>query len=211
MGIAERKEREKEQKRNDIVDAAERLFFSNGFANTTMDEVAKEAEFSKGTLYLYFKSKEDLYLAITTRALNLLEHTFRSAIAKGRTGLEKVRSIGESYIGFATEYPDYFNAMVYYESNDVDLKDSEGNAQACEIQGMKTLQVVAEAIMIGMQDGSIRDDLDPMLVATVLWGNSTGMITITTLKGEHLTEQHGMNIDDVIATSFEMTMRALKK
>ncbi|KAA3653471.1 MAG: TetR family transcriptional regulator [Calditrichaeota bacterium] len=211
MGIAERKEREREQKRNDIIDAAERLFFSKGFGNTTMDEVAKEAEFSKGTLYLYFKSKEDLYLAITIRGLALLEESFRKAIQIGRTGLEKVKNIGEAYLEFASKYPDYFNAMIYYESNELDLQDAESNAQACEMQGMKTLQVVVEAVMIGMQDGSIRDDLDPMLVATVLWGNSTGIITITTLRGEHLREQHGMNIEDVVATSFEMTMRALQK
>ena len=56
MGIAERKEREKLQRRNDIIDAAERLFFQHGFETPTMDDVAREAELSKGTLYLYFKS-----------------------------------------------------------------------------------------------------------------------------------------------------------
>ena len=61
MGITERKEREKLQRREDILNAAERVFFSKGHKNSTMDDVAEEAELSKGTLYLYFKSKEGFY------------------------------------------------------------------------------------------------------------------------------------------------------
>jgi TetR/AcrR family transcriptional regulator len=50
MGITERKEREKEQRRNAIIDAAEKIFFTKGMDNSTMDDVAEEAELSKGTL-----------------------------------------------------------------------------------------------------------------------------------------------------------------
>ncbi len=61
MSKNSRKERERENRRMEIVEAAERLFFANGFEGTTMDEIAKQAEFSKMTLYAYFKSKEELY------------------------------------------------------------------------------------------------------------------------------------------------------
>ena len=67
MGIAERREREKDQRRNTILDAAEKVFFSQGINLATMDGVAEEAELSKGTLYLYFKSKEELFLGIACR------------------------------------------------------------------------------------------------------------------------------------------------
>ena len=77
MGIAERREREKQRRRNDILDAAEHVFFEKGLKSATMDEVAEEAELSKGTLYLYFKSKEDLYLGITERALTVLKQMFQ--------------------------------------------------------------------------------------------------------------------------------------
>ncbi|MCK5408322.1 MAG: helix-turn-helix transcriptional regulator, partial [Candidatus Krumholzibacteria bacterium] len=60
MGIAERREREKEQRRIDIIDAAERVFFSKGWQAATMDDVAEAVELSKATLYLYFKNKEEL-------------------------------------------------------------------------------------------------------------------------------------------------------
>ena len=58
MGIQERKEREKLQRREDIIDAAEKVFFKKDLDSATMDDVANEAELSKGTLYIYFKSKK---------------------------------------------------------------------------------------------------------------------------------------------------------
>ncbi len=62
MGILERKEKEKQQRRDDILGAAKEVFFSKGLMSATMDEIAEKAELSKGTLYLYFASKEELYL-----------------------------------------------------------------------------------------------------------------------------------------------------
>ncbi|MBD3290820.1 TetR family transcriptional regulator, partial [candidate division KSB1 bacterium] len=96
MGIIERREREKEQRRNDIIDAAERVIFSKGRATSTMDDVAEEAELSKGTLYLYFKSKEELYLAIHLRGLGILKKMFSDAVASRKTGIEKVKAVGEA-------------------------------------------------------------------------------------------------------------------
>lgn len=67
MATADRKEREKEQRKNVILDAAEKLFFSKGFDSVSMEEIAKEVELGKGTLYLYFKSKDSLFFAIISR------------------------------------------------------------------------------------------------------------------------------------------------
>ena len=69
MGIAERKEREKQQRREGIIKAAEKVFFSpKGKGNAaTMDAVAKKAALSKGTLYLYFKNREDILQAIALK------------------------------------------------------------------------------------------------------------------------------------------------
>ncbi len=79
MGIVERREREKEHRRNSILDAAEEIFFSKGIHLATMDEVAARAELSKGTLYIYFKSKEELYYGITMRALTVLKDMFQKS------------------------------------------------------------------------------------------------------------------------------------
>ncbi len=211
MGIAERKEREKEQRRNDIVDAAEKVFFSKGMRDATMDEVAEAAELSKGTLYLYFKSKEDLYLAINARGLRLLDKMFRDAVAKKKKGIDKVAAIGKAYNEFFEKHSDYFNAMIYYESHAVDFEKNETCANECHNQGEDALKVVVEALKIGISDGTIREDIDPFKTAVILWGQSTGIIQILSLKGRHLAEEHGFDLENIMDHFSEMVRCSLTK
>ncbi len=89
MGIAERRKREKEQRKVDIIDAAESVFFSKGWQTATMDDVADAAELSKATLYLYFKNKEELYAAILLRGSEMLYDMFISAVENNTTGIDQ--------------------------------------------------------------------------------------------------------------------------
>jgi len=72
MGIQERKERERERRRQQIMVAAKRVFSAKGFNKTTMEDIAKDAELSPGTLYLYFKNKDELYASLSLRILQYL-------------------------------------------------------------------------------------------------------------------------------------------
>jgi len=210
LSTIERREREKQQKRSQIIDAAEKLFFEKGYANTSMDEVAEEAEFSKGALYLYFKDKEDLYLAINYRGLLILKELFEKAFKKGHNGLDKARKIGEAYLLFSQDYPNYYRAMHYYESTQIDFKISETSARQCEELGQQVLGIVAQAIQAGIDDGSIRKDIDPMNTAIVLWAHSTGMISIMSLRGEHLKEQHSLDLMGIMKLSLDMMSKSLQ-
>lgn len=73
MGIQERKERERERRRQQIMVAAKRVFSAKGFNKTTMEDIAKDAELSPGTLYLYFKNKDELYASLSLRILQYLQ------------------------------------------------------------------------------------------------------------------------------------------
>ncbi len=210
MGTTERREREKLRRKNEIIDAAERIFFSKGLDQSTMDDVAAEAELSKGTLYLYFKSKEELYLAINERGFRILQKLFADAISKEQNGLDKIRAIGQAYFEFAQKYADYFNAMLYYESRDIDFSDKNSCAQACEKVGTETLKIVAEAIQTGILDGSIRPDVDPFKTAVVLWGQSSGIVQVHSLKGQHLKEKHAIKPEEIMRVFMEMMSRSLQ-
>ena len=211
MGITERKEREKEQRKNDIVDAAERVFFEKGHENTTMDDVAEEAELSKGTLYLYFKNKEDLYLAIHLRGNRIMHSLFETAVENAKTGIEKTRAIGQAYVEFFNEYPNYFDAMLYFESRDIDFEDQDSVAAECIIEGKATLELLIEAIVTGIKDKSIRADIDPIKTALNLWGQTTGVLQVASLK-ERIILMKNFNIsaEDVIEYCFDLIYHSLK-
>ena len=190
LGTAERREREKLQRREDIVDSAEKVFFSKGYEQATMDDVATKAELSKGTLYLYFKSKEELYFAIILRAFKILHGMFDNAVSNAVTGFQKAKAIGDTYINFAKEYPEYFNALMYYESLEINFEKvkaeynfKEDITVAAFHESDKTTEELASAIQLGMDDGTLRKDLDAHKTAIMLWGATTGMLQLLSLKG----------------------------
>lgn len=210
MGVKERREREKELRRNAIIDAAEKVFFSSGIDRATMDQVAEEAELSKGTLYLYFKSKEDLYLAIINRGGAILKLLFQNAVAAAPDGLQKVQAIGQAYCEFCASYPHYFNAMLYFESYPIDLEVDENSfASACWQQNDEIFQILIEALRQGLRDGSIRSDIDPEKMAFVLWGQTTGILQIASIRGDHLQNYRNIDPQELIDASFELLYHAL--
>jgi AcrR family transcriptional regulator len=211
VGIAERKEREKEQRKNDIVDAAERVFFKKGHEEATMDDVAEEAELSKGTLYLYFKNKEDLYLAIHLRGNRILYSIFENAVNNENIGIEKTRAIGKAYVEFFNKYPDYFNAMLYFESREIDFEDQNSVAAECLVEGKATLHLLIESINTGIKDGSIRANIDPIKTAINLWGQTTGVLQIASLKEKMvLMKNFNITAQDVIDYCFDLIYHSLK-
>lgn len=214
MGITERRQREKERRRNEIIDAAEKVFFSKGMENATMDDIAEQAELSKGTLYIYFPSKEDLYLAITKRGLDILSAMFEKASAEETLGIEKIYAIGQAYRDFAKKHTDYFQAMAYFDLRVKEISEESPNAKASLEQGERVLTTCAEAIQYGMADSTIRSDIDPRKAAIVLWGQTNGILQLMLNKGKHmktmLNEFGFQTLDEIITYSFQMIRCSLK-
>ena len=94
----------KEDKHKKIIATAEKLFFENNYEEVSMSKIAKEAGIAKGTLYLYFSSKKDLYFSVVVKALDIIEDVIRKNVSKAKNGLEKVVSMGRSYIEFYNDY-----------------------------------------------------------------------------------------------------------
>lgn len=215
MGTVERRQREKDKRRSEIIDAAEKLFFSKGFNSVTMDDVAEAVELSKGTLYLYFKNKIDIYLAVTCRGLEILIDLFSQAVQDKKNGFLQVLTIGRAYYDFFKDYPNYFNAVVFWDVSMIETSHDSPTAQICSELGDKALALVGQAIGQGVKDGSIRPDIVPAKAAVVLWSQSTGVLQFLASKGQHFLEDHQAgfpfkNLEEVVLYSFEMTGHSLE-
>ncbi len=118
MGIQERKEREKRARQEAILKAAQKIFLTKGLDQATIDDVAEKAELSKGTIYLYFKSKEELYISVFLKGLDVLMgqfHAMRIQLPSARAD-ELIQEVKEIYYRFFKEYPEYFyiNSLLYH-------------------------------------------------------------------------------------------------
>jgi AcrR family transcriptional regulator len=121
MSNAGRRELEKEQRRRDILNAAEKLFFSKGYDNVSLNEIANEVRLGRSTLYLYFENKEELFFAIVLRGAQILHGIVLRESKKAKSSYEKLAAFRDAYYEFSKKYPDYLKAYNYLLSGRFDL------------------------------------------------------------------------------------------
>lgn len=171
MSIKEIKEQEKEQRRNYILDAAEKLFFTRSYDDVSMDDIANKVELNKATLYLYFKNKESLFFSIVLRGIRILNAMIEDGIKSCKTGVQILDTIGNVYFEFINRYPDYNQVYLYFRSGRFDLEDNKDmNEVAKEILKLRqdTFTITCNAIKSGIDEGLIRRDIDPVEVTVFL-------------------------------------------
>jgi len=206
MGIAERKEREKLKRRNDIIDAAEKVFFSSGFESATMDEIAEMAELSKGTLYLYFKSKEDLQFAIFMRGSDILMKMMKKNLSPGSNGYQRLLELANSFIRFSREKRNYFSLFMYYESSRMEALNIDQDQLQIYLKEDSPLALVTHQVIMGIQDGSLRDDLSAEVFSATLWSQMLGVLIVLNNKAD-LYETFNLKADEILKTHLELVSK----
>lgn len=206
MSKAERKERERELRRSEIVDAAETLFFSRGYENVTMDDIAKELEMARATLYLSFKNKEDIYAAIALRAARIVSEMFRELRQKNRTGLEKVRFTALTYYEFYKRYPGYY--LAYYHSGMFDYQHSPDLAELRKVR-IGSFQAVVDAVRAGVEDGSLRADLDPVATTLIMLSMSNNALALSPVTKMYM-ENYGLSQGELYGQTVELMLRSVE-
>lgn len=202
MSTNDPKKREQEQRQNRILDAAESVIGAKGFDNATMDEIAAEAELSKGTLYLYFSNKADLYLAINKRGLEILLDKFQKVLKEDRPGIELIHQLGEAYISFVTTHPEYTKALIHYESFiNEETREAYPYAKECEEIGRQLLMYLTRTLQVGMHDGSISHQMDAQLLGVQIWASMRGMMQLYQMRSQ----KHVQKVMD----NFELDMKSM--
>lgn len=175
MTREERRNREREQRRHEIVLAAERVFESRGYEAASMREVAEEAEVSKGALYLHFKSKEALFGAVLERHQRRSLDQVTAAAERYGTGLAKLWRVSKSVQHFIEEHRDYARAlMALMASPDVEQQAANMfSDRLAELAAAET-RLLEAVIATGVADGSLRPDLSPSRFSQ-LWAGLLGV------------------------------------
>jgi AcrR family transcriptional regulator len=204
MSIAERKIREKKQRENMILDAAQQVFFSKGFENSTMDDVATCAELSKGSLYNYFKNKNELCIGIVSRSLELLLEYMENAVADTQaSGLELFISATSAFADFKQDHPKNYCALQSYRHHRGGCGSQSKFLGQTSNENARITEIFAEILRKGIKDGSIRQSVAPEDAATVLWGDMDGL-----LPGYDLTSSKAI---DNYRTAVSLLIGGLKK
>ena len=176
-----RREREIENRKQLILDAATQVFRGKCVGQATMGEIASVAELSKGTLYLYFKSKEDLLLALANR---MLDQVFDACMAANKENIhqqatDRFAAMLLAYADVVQSNEDQFRAMVAKLTlgtpEDVESPEFLGHRERVS----RVMNLLMEVLREGHRDGSVQATLDPVGTALEAWGGLVGVLLIS--------------------------------
>ena len=169
MGIVERREREREEVRRKILDAARELFMAEGYERVTMRRIAEAIEYSPTTIYHHFEDKDDLVNALCheefAQLLSVLDPRAESA-----DPVEQIRRIGKAYAAFGLANPNHYRFMFM-----TPVRFGEGH-QVSE-PGQQSFALLRTAVARAIETGAfVKGDVDTM--AQVLWASIHGAVAL---------------------------------
>jgi AcrR family transcriptional regulator len=199
MGITERREREKEEIRHKILDAARELFAAEGYEKVTMRRIAEAIEYSPTTIYLHFEDKDDLVRALCHADFGRLLEAMQLAPASADP-IEAIRQLGRAYCAFALQYPNQYRFM-FMTPVGKEEKLEEGNPG--DLAFGHLLDAVKRAIAAGRFRAA-----DPLTAAQVMWMGVHGVAAaLITLPGPHW--PHGPAASDLVDQVIDNGLRGL--
>jgi AcrR family transcriptional regulator len=170
MGIAERREREKKDLRQKILNAARELLVKRGYDAVTMREIAKRIEYSPTALYKHFADKDALVRELCREDFTAFAQSFVEHVAAIGDPIERMAHAGLVYLGFAEEYPEQYRLMFMTELPPTPPEEGERDNPARNAYIF--LRALVDELMHG---GYLRKELtDVDLVAQTVWAGVHG-------------------------------------
>lgn len=155
MGISERKARERGCREELILEQARLILLREGYQALNLDRLAEAVEYSKGTLYQHFDSKEDIALAVATRALAERADLFEQAERfQGKTR-ERMRAVGFACCEFAVRHPDYFKVEMMLKGLSFWEKASARRRSDHGVQAMRAFRVGHGIVQAALRQGDL--------------------------------------------------------
>jgi AcrR family transcriptional regulator len=204
-------EKEKITRRENIIEAAEKLFLKNGFDNVSMDNVAFDSEFTKSTIYKYFPSKEDLYFSVALKCYNKLFSYFQESLKYGNNGYEKIYSSLMSNYKFYQDNPESFKII-----SSIGFIKSKGEISQNNLLEWNNLDCqffsgVIQLIEEGKKDRSIIANLDAKKTTYSLIFIITGFFNLFAETGKNYVNSISIEEKDFITHSLDLIAKIIKR
>lgn len=202
MGIRERKTKAKEDLRKAILGAAREIFLEKGFDNMSIRNIADKIEYSPTTLYIYFKDKDEIFLALHNEGFELLNEKM-SVLGVVADPMHRLKAMGRIYMTFAIENPDYYDLMFVQRAPMNCLE--QGNDWS---EGHMAFGFLRDTVAQCMAAGSIGED-DPEVVAFVIWSFMHGMCTLVNRDRCMIFEEEKR--EHIISAAYESFLKIIER
>jgi len=175
-----RRQKEREDRKERILAAAREVFFDVGIGRATMDAVAARAEVAKGTVYLYFNTKEEILANLLLEGLDTLSHYLADAFDERvpRSGEARLRRLATAYYEFYQQEPDYFRLMMAFDRGQFQESVSAELYEMILHRSLRGLRWVVNATQQGMDEGQLQPG-DARQLTSMLWAALNGVLVLT--------------------------------
>lgn len=208
MGIYERKQREKEQRKIGIITAARKVFSSKGFNAATMEEIALEAELSPGTLYLYFKNKEELHTSLSIEILKYLADEIQKVVSQDISVEEKIEKFCDVFIDVYDYDPHILINLFHLQSGETLNNLSDAVLKLIKEHSAMAHGAIIDVMKEGIEQGIFVDE-HPVALADILWASYSGIVLWVDSK--RLLNDHKVFVKPTLKTAFKIMIKGLKK
>ena len=176
MGIQERKRRERRRRRRQIMIAAKRVFSIKGFTKTTMEDIAREAELSPGTLYLYFKNKDELYASLSVEILEHLHNQLKRVYGQESQSPQRRIDLLQKTLFEVYEFdPLILVNLFHLQSSDILKNLSVPMLSHFRDLSEKTIDIISKIFEEGIS-GRVFIEKHPKDLSDVMWALFSGVV-----------------------------------
>ena len=209
--MARRKKEPRSVHREKIASTASVLFMDKGIVATSMDDIAKAAGYSKATLYVYFENKEEIVGLLVLNSMKKLYEYISSALEQQETTEARYNFICQGLVRYQEEFPFYFKMVldkinIDFESQDYLPEEKETYQVGEEINGK-----IKDFLIIGMEKGDLRGDLEIMPTIFHFWGMLSGLIQLAANKEEYIESAMDLSKSQFLEYGFHMLYRSIAK
>ena len=206
-----RKESLTEFHRQNILQAAQTLFSQKSFAGATMDEIARVAHYSKATLYVYFKSKEEILQNLTCSSMHKLYEHLHNAIANEPSFFKCFKALCYELVSYQQKEPLFFELSLKTINTEA-VSPETPELLKNTIMSVRMINTdIAQFLQKGIDEGLIHDDLKLLPATFWLWGSITGIIQLATQKELYILRAMEMTKTEFLDYNFKLILQGLLK
>ena len=206
MGLKERRKREREERKRQILAAARSLLFEQGLQATSVNKIANSAELGVGTIYFYFSSKEEIFAALQEEGIELLHDKIKKKLERVKRPEERLKNIARAYFDFSRENKDYFDIINYFLSSPGVLF-SENLKGQIDQRGNRVISLLVNTVEAGIASRDFRE-VDARKFAMMFWAALHGLILFKKLKTTML---RGEDYNALVSYSVDYLVNSLKR
>ncbi len=206
MSTVTRKQKEKQNRKSEILKAAEKVMLANGLNGLNIDLIATETQLAKGTIYLYFKSKEEILSLLSIKSRNKLYNEFLKVKKLDLPPIERLKLIAKANYIFYKKSPLHHDLVSLYEANN-SLTESE----EMYLTSDKISKLVSSIAQEAIDNNTLNPNLNPTQLTMMLWGVTIGIVQLIKVKGLIIKEKMNIDETDIIDTFLKFLESGMKK